>query len=109
MKKILTGIPASAGIAKGTAKVILTESQFSSFHPGEILVVKQTSPAWTPLLSVAAAVVTEVGGALSHAAIVAREYGIPAVVGVKEATKTIDDGQQIEVKGEEGKVIIVRA
>lgn len=107
MKKILTGIPASAGTIKGTARVILSESQFSSFHPGEILVVRQTSPAWTPLLSVASGVVTEVGGMLSHAAIVAREYGIPAVVGVKEATKMIVDGQQVEVRGEEGKVIIV--
>lgn len=64
--------------------------------------VKQTSPAWTPLLSVAAAVVTEVGGMLSHAAIVAREYGIPAVVGVKGATKMIGNGQRVEVCGKEG-------
>lgn len=108
MKNILTGIPASAGIARGIARVILQESQFSLFHSGEILIVKQTSPAWTPLLAVAGGVVTEIGGALSHAAIVAREYGIPAVVGVKDATKLIVDGQQIEVRGEEGKVAIVR-
>lgn len=107
MKKILIGIPASAGNVKGTARVILSELQFSSFHPGEILVVKQTSPAWTPLLSVAAGVVTEIGGALSHAAIVAREYGIPAAVGVKNATKIITDGQRIEIIGEKGMVSLL--
>lgn len=106
MRKILTGIPASAGIVKGVARVILSELKFSSFHPGEILVVRQTSPAWTPLLSVAAGVVTEIGGMLSHAAIVAREYGIPAVVGVRGATKIIGDEQQIEINGEEGKVTL---
>lgn len=66
--------------------------------------VKQTSPAWTPLLSVAAAVVTEVGGMLSQAAIVSREYGIPAVVGVENATKIIKSGQLIEIHGEKGTV-----
>jgi pyruvate,water dikinase len=104
MNKILIGFPASKGTAKGTAKIILSSSQFSKFNPGDILIAKQTSPAWTPLLGTAKAVVTEFGGALSHAAIVAREYGIPAVVGVKNATKQIENNQTIIVKGEKGEI-----
>jgi pyruvate,water dikinase len=106
MTKILKGIPASKGKVKGVARLILNEEGFAKFRAGEILVTRQTSPAWTPVLAVAGGVVTEIGGALSHVAIVAREYGIPAVVGVKQATKLIGDGQQIEVRGEEGGVVL---
>ncbi len=104
MTKILKGIPASKGKVRSVARVILNEASFAKFKPGEILVVRQTSPAWTPLLAVADGVVTEIGGALSHAAIVAREYGIPAVVGVENATKIITSGQLIEIHGEKGTV-----
>lgn len=107
MTKVLKGIPASKGEVRGVAGVILNEASFAKFKPGEILVTRQTSPAWTPLLAVAGGVVTEIGGALSHAAIVAREYGIPAVVGVEDATKLIVDGQQIEVFGEKGAVSFI--
>ena len=106
MSRTLIGRAASQGTAKGIAKVIISENQFSKFRVGDILVTKQTSPAWTPLFAVAKAVVTELGGTLSHAAIVAREYGIPAVVGVKEATKLIKDGGEIEIFGSEGKIEI---
>ena len=104
MNGILKGIPASSGAITGKARIILSEGDFSKFSPGEILVTRQTSPAWTPLLAVAGAAVTEIGGQLSHAAIIAREYGIPAVVGVKEATKLIKSGWTITVKGEEGEI-----
>ena len=107
MSKTLIGRAASQGTAEGTARIILSEKEFSKFQAGDILVTKQTSPAWTPLFAVAKAVVTELGGILSHAAIVAREYGIPAVVGVKNATKEIEDGSRLEVSGNEGKVEII--
>lgn len=106
MIQTLMGIPASNGVVKGKARIVVDEKHFGEFKPGEILVTRQTSPAWTPLLAVAAGVVTEIGGQLSHAAIVAREYGIPAVVGVKDATKIIKTGQEIIIKGKDGKIEI---
>lgn len=84
--------------------MILALDEVIRFKPGDILVTVATSPAWTPLIHAAKAVVTDVGGALSHAAIVCREYGIPAVVGTKNATEIIQDGQQITVDGETGTV-----
>jgi len=107
MTNILSGRAASGGTIKGIAKVILSEEGFADFENGAVLVTKQTSPAWTPLFAVAGGVVTELGGTLSHAAIVAREYGIPAVVGVKEATKLISNGQKVEVRGDKGEVEMV--
>lgn len=104
MIQTLMGIPASNGVVRGKACIVVDEKHFKEFKPGKILVTRQTSPAWTPLLGVAAGVVTELGGQLSHAAIVAREYGIPAVVGVKNATKLIKDGQIITIRGEEGTI-----
>jgi phosphoenolpyruvate synthase/pyruvate phosphate dikinase len=74
---------------------------------GEILVAPTTAPPWTPLFATAGGIVTDIGGALSHCAIVAREYGIPAVVGVTGATATIKDGSTIEVDGDTGMVRIV--
>lgn len=103
----LTGMPASSGVVKGTARIIVNESEFSKFKAGDILVTRQTSPAWTPLFAAAKGVVTEIGGQLSHAAIVSREYGIPAVVGVKNATFEIKSGQTIILKGREGKIELV--
>ena len=73
-------------------------------RPGDILVCPYTDPAWTPLLRIAAGVVTEIGGVLSHAAIVARELGIPAVLGVPDATTTLHDGSTITVDGAAGTV-----
>lgn len=103
----IKGIPGSAGIVTGLARVIIGHNNLQEFKPGEILVTKQTSPAWTPVFMAAKAVVTEIGGQLSHAAIVAREYGIPAVVGVPTAIKIIKSGMTIEVNGTEGTIQIM--
>lgn len=103
----LKGNGASHGIARGKARVIRDESEFHLLQPGEILVCLYTNPSWTPLFASAAAVVTETGGVVSHAAIVAREYGIPAVMGVKGVTKLIKDGQEISVDGSEGRVLLM--
>jgi phosphohistidine swiveling domain-containing protein len=100
----LRGIGASSGVVRGKARVVLREQDFGRLKPGEILVCPYTNPAWTPLFSIAAGVVTNVGGAVSHAAIVAREHGIPAVLGALGATERIQDGQEIVVDGAEGRV-----
>src|SRR5205085_12055045 len=96
---------ASGGVAEGGARVIL-EPAGARLSPGEILVAPSTDPGWTPLFLTAAGLVMEMGGAMSHGAVVAREYGIPAVVGVPAATERIADGQQITVDGSAGTVFI---
>jgi len=101
---VMTGSPASSGKIIGTARVITRLGDAGRLAPGEILVTVSTLPPWTPLFATAGGVVTDAGGTLSHAAIVAREYGLPAVVGTVIGTKTIKDGQQIEVNGDEGTV-----
>ncbi|MCC6382569.1 MAG: hypothetical protein IT304_08660 [Dehalococcoidia bacterium] len=98
------GNAGSAGRLRGTARVIITIAEAGRLQPGEILVTATTSPPWTPLFAIAGGIVTDTGGALSHCAIVAREYGIPAVVGTGCATAVIRDGQQIEVDGDHGLV-----
>jgi pyruvate,water dikinase len=102
----LKGNPGSRGTARGVARVVQTLEEAKALQPGEILVTITTMPAWTPLFGTAAAVVTETGGALSHCAIVAREYGIPAVVGVYGATRTISTGQTISVDGTSGLITL---
>ena len=100
---LVTGTGASPGTAAGRARVITGLDDFGRFAPGEVLVCRTTSPAWTPLLAHAAAVVTETGGVLAHAAIVARELGIPAVVAAAGAMRALD-GRQVLVDGGEGTV-----
>ena len=102
----LKGTPASAGIVTGKARVILDPTN-AYLEPGEILVAPSTDPGWTPLFLTAGALVMEMGGAISHGAVVAREYGIPAVVGVHGATEHIITGQHIIVDGSNGIVSIV--
>ena len=102
----LGGSGVSAGVAEGIARVIL-KPENASLKAGEILVAPQTDPGWTPLFQSAVAIVTEVGGLMTHGAVVAREYGIPAVVGVDEATTLIKDGDKIRVDGDQGIVEIV--
>ena len=102
MKQQLKGISGSAGEVTGIAKVIITLAGVKKFKAGDILVTQATNPAWTPIIHAASAVVTDVGGSLCHAAIVCREYGIPAVVGTKDATKKIKSGDKITVNGAEG-------
>ena len=104
----MRGIATSPGIASGKARVIRGEHQFERLQPGEILVCPFTTPAWTPLFASAAAVVTETGGAASHAAIVAREYGIPAVMSVLGVMRQLQDGDEIVVDGESGTVSLGR-
>lgn len=103
----LEGFPGAPGIVKGRAKVITHFDGFAKVVPGEILVCPYTSTAWTPLFPKIAAVVTDTGGMLTHAAIAAREYGIPAVVGCWNATHSINDGDLIIVDGNNGMVEIL--
>jgi len=103
----LGGNGASGGVARGPARVLMTLAEADRLRPGDVLVARTTMPAWTPLFAVASAIVTETGGMLSHAAIVAREYGLPAVLNVVDATKQIRDGQLVEVDGSRGIVRII--
>jgi len=101
---IATGAPAGAGTATGVARIIRGAEDFDRLGNGEILVCPYTNPAWTPLFQRAAAVVVDTGAAASHAAIVAREYGIPAVMGTGTGTSAIADGEAITVDGTRGRV-----
>jgi rifampicin phosphotransferase len=102
----LAGSPVSAGTVEGRARVIL-KLENANMDKGDILVTPYTDPAWTPLFPLAAGLVTEVGGLMTHGAVVAREYGIPAVVGVDNATSKIKDGQIIRIDGTQGIVTII--
>jgi pyruvate,water dikinase len=103
----LRGNAASAGVGRGPARVLATLNEAGRFQPGDVLVTRTTMPPWTPLFAVASAVVTETGGILSHAAVTAREYGLPAVLCVENATRLIRDGQPVEVDGSNGTVRIL--
>ncbi len=103
----LKGNGASAGVGRGPARVLATLNEAGRFQPGDVLVTRTTMPPWTPLFAVASAVVTETGGILSHAAVTAREYGLPAVLCVENATRLIRDGQPVEVDGSNGTVRIL--
>ncbi|HLE29013.1 MAG TPA: PEP/pyruvate-binding domain-containing protein [Anaerolineales bacterium] len=102
----IKGVACSAGRVTGTARVLHGPDEFSQMKPGDVLVASITTPAWTPLFAMASAVVTDVGGPLSHGSIVAREYGIPAVLGTGVATRRIHSGDTITVDGTEGKVYL---
>jgi pyruvate,water dikinase len=103
---VLSGSPVSPGVAEGTVRVIF-DPRGATLAPGEILVCPGTDPAWTPLFLVAGALVTEVGGLMTHGAVVAREYGIPAVVGVTGATTRLKMGQRVRVDGTGGSVTVL--
>ncbi len=102
---LLSGASASPGSASGPARIIRDSSEFGKLQPGDVLVAPVTNPAWTPLFQRAAAVVVDTGGPASHAAIVAREYGIPAVMGTANGTQKLVDGQLIRVDGSKGLVL----
>jgi phosphoenolpyruvate synthase/pyruvate phosphate dikinase len=102
----LVGLPVSAGTIEGRARVILDMAQ-ADLEPGDILVTAYTDPSWTPVFVAIKGLVTEVGGLMTHGAVIAREYGLPAVVGVEHATTRIRDGQRIRVHGTEGYVEIL--
>lgn len=101
---VLKGVSGSAGVAVGTVCIVHGSEEFYKMHKGDILVCHLTDPEWTPLFALASAVVADTGSALSHAAIVAREYGIPAVLGVGFATTKFKDGDTIKVDGDRGEV-----
>jgi phosphoenolpyruvate synthase/pyruvate phosphate dikinase len=102
----LVGLPVSAGIIEGRARVILDMAE-ADLEPGDILVTAYTDPSWTPVFVAIAGLVTEVGGLMTHGAVIAREYGLPAVVGVERATELIRNGQRLRVHGTDGYVEIL--
>jgi len=102
----LAGLPVSAGTVEGRARVLLRMEE-ADLAAGDILVTAFTDPSWTPLFVAIAGLVTEVGGLMTHGAVIAREYGLPAVVGVENATRLIQDGQRIRVHGTDGYVEIL--
>jgi pyruvate,water dikinase len=102
----IAGLPVSSGVIEGRARVILNMEE-AALEAGDILVTAFTDPSWTPLFVSIKGLVTEVGGLMTHGAVIAREYGLPAVVGVENATKLIRDGQRIRVNGTEGYVEIL--
>ncbi len=106
--RTLRGTAASAGEATGIARVVSGPADFARIRAGEVLVCPTTTPAWTPLFSSLAALVTDTGGILCHAAVVAREYGLPAVVGADTATSVIADGALVRVNGDSGEVHLLR-
>ena len=105
----IVGQPASIGRASGHVRLITDPSQFSTFQPGEVLLARNTAPAWTPLFTIAAAVVTDGGALAAHASIIAREYGIPAVVGTGDATTRLATGQYVTVDGTSGTVTFAQS
>lgn len=102
----LVGLAVSAGTIEGRARVIVDMAE-ADLEPGDILVTAYTDPSWSPLFVTITGLVTEVGGLMTHGAVIAREYGLPAVVGVEHATRLIRGGQRIRVHGTEGYVEIL--
>jgi len=105
----LQGIPASPGVAEGVVRVVRHENELSQLQPGEILVAAITAPSWASAFSVVSGVVTDIGGMMSHAAIVCREYGMPAVVSTGFATARLQNGQRVRIDGYKGTVVLVEA
>ena len=103
----VAGVGASPGVAEGPARVVLHARQLDELEPGEILVAPSTSPSWTPVFGTIAAAVLDIGGIMCHAAIVAREYGLPTVVGTGTATKRIKTGDRLRVDANTGVVTIL--
>lgn len=101
---VLKGTGASAGVARGPARVVLGPSDFGRVQPGDIIVAPSSNPSWVPLFTIAGGLVTDTGGVLCHAAVVAREFALPAVVGLGDATKRIADGRLLEIDGVQGLV-----
>jgi pyruvate,water dikinase len=103
----IRGFAASSGVVEGPARIVKSVDEISRLQHGDILVCQITNPTWAPLFQMIAAAVSDIGGSMSHAAIVAREYGLPAVVGTGNATSRIKDGQRIRVDGGRGIVTIL--
>ena len=106
-QRIFEGIPCSSGQVQGIARVVENLEEARSLQRGEILVARYTNPGWTPLFNLAAGIVIEEGGLLSHGAVVAREYGIPAVLRIEGATKVFHTGQRLRIDASAGVVEIL--
>jgi pyruvate,water dikinase len=102
--RVLRGVGASIGTVTGTARIVVSADDFERVQPGDVLVCTAPNPSWVALYAIVSALVTDTGGLLSHAAVVAREFGVPAVVGTGNATRRIRDGQEVEVDGAAGVV-----
>lgn len=105
---VLVGLPCSPGRVQGIVRVLKTIQESQYLRPGEIMVVPFTDPGWTPLFGLAAGVITETGGLLSHAALIAREYSIPAVLNIPDATEKLKTGMKIELDGTSGRILILK-
>jgi pyruvate,water dikinase len=103
----LTGMAASPGVVEGLARVIRSPDQLDEIQEGEILVAPVTAPSWAPVFGKIQATVTDIGGMMSHAAIVCREYGLPAVTGTGNGSSRITTGQKIRVDGNTGQVTVL--
>jgi len=101
------GTGASAGIARGPARVVIDQSAFGNVQPGDVIVCPSSNPSWVPLFAIAAGLVTDTGGVLSHAAVVAREFGLPAVAGLPGIQHRLRSGQRLRVDGARGTVRVV--
>jgi len=106
---VLHGLSVNAGTYEGTARVVDSSADFGRIRQGDVLVTRNTSPYFNVVLPLLGAIVTDRGGQLSHAAIVAREYGIPGVVGTRDATSVIGDGDRVRVDGTTGEVHVLAA
>jgi phosphoenolpyruvate synthase/pyruvate phosphate dikinase len=102
-----SGVPISPGMVQGRVRVLHSASE-KKLLPGEILVTRATDPGWTPLFIIAKGIILEIGGALQHGAVVAREYGVPCVSGLDDATSLLKDGQLVEVDGSNGIIRILQ-
>jgi pyruvate,water dikinase len=102
------GYAASPGVVEGVARVLMNVNDIGSIREGEVLVCPVTAPSWGPVFGKIAAAVSDIGGTMSHAAIVAREYGMPAVVGTGQATAKIRTGDRVRVDGDRGIVTVLR-
>ncbi len=105
---VIAGSPVSPGTAEGTARVV-RDPRYASLLPGEIMVCPGTDPSWTPLFLIASGLIMETGGMMTHGAVVAREYGIPAVVGVDRATERLRTGQRVRLDGSRGTIEVLDA
>jgi phosphohistidine swiveling domain-containing protein len=103
----LEGLPASSGQVQGLARVLTSTREISGFQPGEILIVPAADVGWSPLFLAAGGLATDLGGPLSHACVVAREYGIPAVVNLREATRTVKTGDRVLLDGDAGRLQVL--
>lgn len=107
-KIVLRGIAASAGVGEGIVKIVWSIKDNIKFNEGDVLVTEMTEPSMVLVMIKAAAIITDVGGLTSHAAIVSREMGIPCVVATKNATKILKDGQRVKVDGAKGEVYLIQ-